>query len=231
MEKRPRLLDLFCCAGGAAMGYHRAGFDVTGVDIENQPNYPFDFVRADALELEPEFLSGFDAIHASPPCQAYSVTAKRTGAGGNWPMLVEPVRRMLSGTGLPYVIENVVGAPLRNPAVLCGTMFPGLRVIRHRLFESNFPIKVPAHAPHPLCHTLDKRKRHYGKTDEWKDYVQVNGGGNCTAMAARDAMGISWMTKRELNEAIPPAYAECVGRSLLTHIESRSPQEIVVKNG
>ena len=213
--RRPRLLDLFCCAGGAAKGYHDAGFDVTGVDIDEQPNYPFDFMRADALKLGSNFLSKFDAIHASPPCQAYSVTAKRTGVGYKWPMLVEPVREMLRSTGLPYVIENVVGAPLIDPVVLCGTMFPGLRVIRHRLFEANFEIIPPVHSSHPLCHTLDKRKSHYGKTDEWVDFVSVNGGGNCSADSARDAMGISWMTKKELNEAIPPAYAKFVGNSLM----------------
>ena len=224
---RPRLLDLFCCAGGSAKGYHEAGFDVTGVDLAEQPNYRFDFICADALKLDPKFLSGFDAIHASPPCQAYSVTARRTGRGDEWPTLIGPVREMLSATGLPYVIENVVGAPLEDPIMLCGTMFPGLRVIRHRLFETNFDITPPEHrhAEHPLCHTLDKRKPHYGKTDEWINFVQVNGGGNCSADAARDAMGIDWMTKRELNEAIPPAYTRFVGKALMERI---MPEMMVV---
>ena len=213
VKTRPRLLDLFCCAGGAAQGYHEAGFDIVGVDIAEQPNYPFKFIRADAMSLTGKFLRSFDAIHASPPCQAYSVTAKRTKQGDKWPMLIPHVRRMLRKAGVPYVIENVVGAPLEKPVVLCGTMFPRLRVIRHRLFESNFYIRQPdhAHKDHPLCHTLDKRKPHYGKTDEFVNYVQVNGGGNCTVLAARDAMRIDWMTKRELNEAIPPAYARYVG--------------------
>ena len=104
---------------------------------------------------------------------------------------------------------------MRDYVVLCGTMFPELRVLRHRLFETNFPVMAPAHARHPLCHTADKRKAHYGKTDEWSDYVQVTGGGNCSADAARDAMGIPWMTKKEINEAIPPAYARWVGRYLM----------------
>ena len=210
-----KLLDLFCCAGGAAAGYWQAGFEITGVDCLPQPNYPFPFIRADALALSMDFIRSFDAVHASPPCQAYSVTAKRTGNGGAWPRLIEPVRDMLKRSGLPYVIENVPGTPLHNPAILCGTMFPGLRVIRHRLFETNFQLVLPRHGPHPLCHTLDWRKPHYGKTDEWKDYVQVTGGGNCSRDAARDAMGIDWMTKVELNEAIPPAYAEFMGRELL----------------
>lgn len=220
---RPKLLDLFCCAGGAALGYERAGFDVVGVDNEPQPNYPFAFIEADALGLADDFIAGFDVIHASPPCQHYSDLAKRNGNGDDWPDLVGSTRDMLNATGKPWVIENVEGAPLRSPVVLCGTMFPGLRVIRHRLFESNFPIRQPHHIPHvehPLVHTLDKRKNHYGKTCEWADFVQVTGGGNCSIAAARDAMGIDWMTKREINEAIPPAYAEYVGVEFIFQLDS-----------
>lgn len=213
---RPRLLDLFCCAGGAAEGYYRAGFDVVGVDIDPQPNYPFPYFQTDALKLPLWFLRGFDVIHASPPCQSYSVTAKRTGKGNAWPRLIDPVRDKLESAGKPWVIENVVGAPLRPDLMLCGTMFSDLRVIRHRLFESNIELpKAPKHPPHPLVHTLDRRKNHYGKTDEWKDYVQVTGGGNCSVEAAADAMGIGWpVTKRELNESIPPAYTKFIGRAL-----------------
>ncbi len=212
---RPKLLDLFCCAGGAAKGYKQAGFKVVGVDIAPQPNYPFPFIQANVLKLDRKFLLSFDAVHASPPCQSYSVLAKRTGKGSLWPRLIDPVREMLVRSGLPYVIENVVGAPLLNPIRLCGTMFPGLRVLRHRLFETNFKIIPPPHPPHPKVHTKDRRKAHFGKTDEWKDYVQVTGGGNCSVSAARDAMGIDWMTKRELNEAIPPAYAYFIGIELM----------------
>lgn len=209
---RPRLLDLFCGAGGAAVGYHRAGFDVVGVDKHPQPSFPYEFIQQDVLEIDSSFLSSFDAIHASPPCQAYSDLAARNGNADDHPRLIEPVRKMLMDTGLPYIIENVEGAPLRNYIVLCGTMFNGLRVLRHRLFEANFIIPVPEHGKHPLVHTYDKRKRHYGKTDEWKDFVTVTGGGNCSIASARDAMGIDWMIKREINEAIPPAYTEYVGR-------------------
>ena len=141
---KPRLLDLFCCAGGAGVGYARAGFEVIGVDIKEQPNYPLPFVKADALALNRSFLLTFDAIHASPPCQSYSDLAKRNGNAHEWPRLIEPVREMLKGTGLPYVIENVDGAPLIDPVVLCGTMFPSLRVLRHRLFEANFEIYTAA---------------------------------------------------------------------------------------
>jgi DNA (cytosine-5)-methyltransferase 1 len=212
--KKPRLLDLFCCAGGAGVGYSRAGFDVVGVDIKPQPNYPLPFIQTDVLLLDPEFIASFDAIHASPPCQSYSDLAKRNGNADAWPRLIEPVRDMLVRSGLPYVIENVEGAPLRDPILLCGTMFKGLRVLRHRLFEANFPIVAPEHGKHPKVHTFDKRKSHYCTTDDMRDFVQVTGGGNCTIAAARDAMGIDWMTKNELNEAIPPAYTQYIGEQL-----------------
>ena len=211
------LLDLFCCAGGAGVGYSRAGFQVVGVDIHRQPNYPLPFIQADVMKLDPKFIALFDAVHASPPCQAYSDLAKRNRNADDWPRLIEPVRELLIGTGRPYVIENVEGAPLIDPVVLCGTMFPKLRVLRHRLFEANFDIIAPAHKKHPKVHTFDRRKSHYGKTDEWEDYVQVTGGGNCTLAAARDAMGINWMTKGEINESIPPAYALLIGKQLLRH--------------
>lgn len=202
------------------MGYHRAGFDVVGIDLSPQPRFPFQFIQSDALTLDRDFLLSFDAIHASPPCQSYSDLAKRNRNADKWPRLIEPVRELLISTGLPYVIENVEGAPLLNPIVLCGTMFPGLRVIRHRLFESNFQILVPDHRKHPKVHTFDKRKSHYGKTNEWTDFVQVTGGGNSTIAAARDAMGIDWMSKGELNEAIPPAYTEFIGTQLLNYLQN-----------
>jgi DNA (cytosine-5)-methyltransferase 1 len=224
---RPLLLDLFCGAGGAAMGYHRAGFDVVGVDIEPQPRYPFRFIHSSfetfAYWWNPWGLGVRNpwglrkqvaAIHASPPCQRYSILAKRNGNADKWPDLIPVVRNYCAVSGLPYVIENVEGAPLIDPVMLCGTMFPELRVLRHRLFESNFPITAPPHGPHPLVHTHDKRKRHYGTTDEWRDFVQVTGGGNSTLAAAGDAMGIDWMNKREINESIPPAYTEHIGRQI-----------------
>lgn len=201
------------------MGYHRAGFEVVGVDIDPQPRYPFEFIQGDALNLDPDFLATFDAIHASPPCQSYSDLARRNGNAHMWPRLVEPVRNMLTGLGVPYVIENVEGAPLNDPIVLCGTMFPELRVIRHRLFESNVRFNVPRHGKHPLVFTHDKRKKHYGKLDQNVSFVQVTGGGNCSVANAKDAMGIDWMTKGELNEAIPPLYTEYLGQQLLAEVE------------
>lgn len=228
---KPRLLDLFCCAGGASVGYAQAGFDVTGVDIKPQPNYPFAFMQANALGLDPDFIASFDAVHASPPCQAYSDLAKRNRNADEWPRLIEPVRDILARSGLPYIIENVDGAPLLDPVVLCGTMFPELRVLRHRLFEANFEIVAPLHRKHPKVHTFDRRKSHFGKTNEWKDFVQVTGGGNCTLAAARQAMGIDWMTKTEINESIPPAYTRFIGRELLRQLSSPdAEQEKLRKN-
>lgn len=224
MRRRPRLLDLFCCAGGAGVGYQRAGFDVVGVDLDPQPNYPFEFHQHDALTLDWDWVMSFDAIHASPPCQSYSDLAKRNRNAHEWPRLVEPVRDMLNATGKPWIIENVEGAPLIDPVILCGTMFPPLRVIRHRLFESNIELSTPMHLPpreHPLVFTHDKRKSHYGKLDQDTSFVQVTGGGNCTMKNAREAMGIDWMrTKVELNEAIPPAYTEYLGKQLLAAVRS-----------
>ncbi|HVC46239.1 MAG TPA: DNA cytosine methyltransferase [Terracidiphilus sp.] len=227
--RRLRLLDLFCCAGGAGAGYAEAGFDVVGVDIDPQPNYPFAFIQTDALRLDPKFLSTFDAIHASPPCQSYSDLAKRNGNADKWPRLIDPIRDILLRSGLPYMIENVEGAPLRDPIILCGTMFKGLRVLRHRLFEVNFPVLTPKHGPHPKVHTFDKRKAHYGKTNDMIDFVQVTGGGNCTIAAARDAMRIDWMTKNELNEAIPPAYTRFIGKQLATYLVAKELTEQELK--
>lgn len=212
-----KLLDLFCGAGGAAMGYHRAGFEVVGVDINPQPNYPFEFHQADALTFP---LDGYDVIHASPPCQRYSVLAKRNGNAEDWPDLVDPIRKRLIASNRPWVIENVVGSPLTHPVVLCGRMFPGLRVYRHRLFESSSKLTAPPHLPHyELCYTRDRRKPHYGQLDEMTAFVTVTGGGNSSKAAAADAMGIDWQTtKRELNEAIPPAYTEHIGRQLALNL-------------
>jgi DNA (cytosine-5)-methyltransferase 1 len=226
---RPRLLDLFCGAGGAAVGYYRAGWDVVGVDIEEQPNYPFEFVQGDAFDFMLAWLRNagehFDAIHASPPCQAYSDLQKRTGR--TYPKLIGHVRELLIEGGLPYVIENVEGAPLIDPILLCGTMFPGLRVLRHRLFESNVSLSAPAHPkPHPLVFTHDKRKAHYGQLDQDTSYVQVTGGGNCSVANKAAAMGIDWMTGAELNEAIPPRYTEYVGRFLLAGDLTRARRAI-----
>jgi DNA (cytosine-5)-methyltransferase 1 len=224
-----RILDLFSGAGGAAVGYHRAGFDVVGVDIDPQPRYPYEFRRGDAVGMlewityvQPEH---FDVIHASPPCQAHSDLQKQSKR--EYPDFIARVRDLLKRWGGPYVIENVEGAPLKDPIVLCGTMFPELRVIRHRLFESNIPLTAPLHGSHPLVFTHDKRKAHYGKLDQSTAFVQVTGGGNATVANKADAMGIDWMNGRELNEAIPPAYTEYIGEQLMTYLTSTTGMEAV----
>lgn len=213
----PHLVDLCCSAGGATRGYQMAGWTVTGIDVEPQPNYIGDhFIYADVLELTPDDLAGFDAAAASPPCQRYSDLAKRNGNAHEHPDLIPQVRELLIASGLPYVIENVEGAPLIDPIMLCGTMFPELRVLRHRLFESNVALTASPHKAHPLVFTMDKRKAHYGTLDQDTAFVSVNGGGNCSVANKRAAMGITWgMTGRECNEAIPPAFTEHLGRQLL----------------
>jgi DNA (cytosine-5)-methyltransferase 1 len=224
---RPRLLDLCCCAGSAAMGYHNAGFDVVGVDIAPQPNYPFEFVQMDALEFLYNYGGdGWDAIHASPPCQKYSVMGnlhRHNGYDEKHPDMIAAMRERLEWWGIPWVIENVPGAPLENPIMLCGSMF-GLRVYRHRLFESSFLMLAPPHVPHKD----DTPSSGRGKSS--KGYVCVSGSGGvqgvpyaylCEAMG-----GVDWMNKRELSQAIPPAYTEFVGRQLLQHIEHVKQTEI-----
>jgi DNA (cytosine-5)-methyltransferase 1 len=219
---RSRLLDLFCGAGGCSVGYHRAGFDVVGVDIKPQPNYPFTFHRADAIQFVNVYGGSFDAIHASPPCQAY--TTLRTLQGGKeYPDLVAPVREWLKGYGVPYVIENVVGAPLINPVQLCGSSF-GLRIRRHRLFETNFPLMAPPCAHYWQQDQIypalngDDRKRG-GRSG----IVGVYGnGGDKRADLWPKEMGIDWMTRDELTQAIPPAMTEHIGHYLLNAVNARA---------
>jgi DNA (cytosine-5)-methyltransferase 1 len=211
---KPRLLDLFCGAGGAARGYADAGFEVVGVDIKPQPRYPFPFVQGDALEymewdLGKSELGQFDAIHASPPCQAF--TKARKLQGNEHPDLVGLTRELLIETGLHYVIENVKGAPLINPVVLEGQMFPELNVHRPRLFETNWPLEVPLMRPPPPRQTKMGRPLIEGEA------IQVVGHFS-DVPAGRRAMGIDWMTQGELAQAIPPAYTEFIGRQLLEQL-------------
>ena len=204
--KRPRLLDLFCCAGSAARGYEAAGFEVVGVDIEPQPNYPFEFHQADALTFP---LSGFDAIHASPPCQAFSLGSISAGTRHKHPDLIEPTRRRLSSAGVPWVMENVPGAPLQAPAKLCGAMF-GLPLVRIRHFESSFYLLTPA----PL------------KRETGRDFICLAGNarkkGQTNAVALQ-ALGLPSgvrMTRYEINQAIPPAYTAFIGRQLMQQVRA-----------
>lgn len=211
---RPRLLDLFCGAGGAAMGYHRAGFEVVGVDINPQPHYPFEFVQVDALKFLTYENDDFDAVHASPPCQSFTAYRRRGGGvGDRYLNLIPQTRHWLWVSGLPYVIENVPGAPLHNPVTLCGSSF-GLDVRRHRLFESNVPILAP-----PCDHSWQTpRFPQATNRSNLRSTVEI-GVWRIPLDVQRKAMGIEWMTLPELSEAIPPAYTEHIGRQLIEHIE------------
>jgi DNA (cytosine-5)-methyltransferase 1 len=217
---KPRLLDLFCCAGGAAAGYARAGFDVVGVDINPQPHYPFEFHQADALTFP---LDGFDVIHASPPCQFASAASnvwngRRAKPEDRHPNLIPATRARLQERGLPYVIENVPRARrwLVNPLMLCGSMFE-TRVYRHRLFECQPPIYFP---PMGCNHSfaMPARKGAYHVLDEAHPFITAVGH-NFSAASGRIAMQIDWMTRDEMAQAIPPAYTEWIGRQLLASIE------------
>ena len=226
---RPRLLDLFCGAGGAAVGYHRAGFDVVGVDLEPQPRYPFEFIQADALEFMERMLAGgtwewkglglFDAIHASPVCYAWSKMRDcRPGSKDDQPDLITPLRPLLRATGLPYVIENVPGAPLINPVRICGSGV-GLKVQRHREFECSFPAWGVA-----CSHGQNRWNPDYKHaTNRTRRRVPVIGEWRVPKALQDEAMGIDWMTLEELTEAIPPAYTEWIGRQLLESLGRPTP--------
>ena len=217
--RRPLLLDLFCGGGGAGAGYHAAGFDVTGVDIAPQPYYPFPFLRADALTVD---LAGFDVIHASPPCQAYSA-ATPTDRRASHADLVAPVRaRLVDAVASPggpwaYVIENVPGAPLNDPVTVCGDSLR-LGVRRHRLFESNLPLTGT-----PCWHDRDAPA-----VPVYGSYGQRGGGRNPlegesspSTEDARAAMRIDWMPWPALTQAIPPAYTHWLGVQLHRHRPER----------
>jgi DNA (cytosine-5)-methyltransferase 1 len=233
---RPRLLDLYCGEGGAGMGYYRAGWDVFGVDLNDDHRdrktrprpkplrrYPFPCVEADAFGfLLDGGWRGFDAIHASPPCQAWSPITRITGAKAHHVDLIGPTRQLLEETGLPYVIENVERAPLAAGSVLlCGSMFdPPLDVRRHRLFEANWALEPPQW---PCRHKLwtprfqpaDSRERRAGKLLR---VVPVYGSTRVAGDAALRcrAMEIEWMSRAGICEAIPPRYTEFVGAQLLS---------------
>ncbi|HJT92947.1 MAG TPA: DNA cytosine methyltransferase [Mycobacterium sp.] len=223
---RPLLLDLFCGAGGAAMGYHRAGFDVIGVDVAPQPHYPFTFIQADALDVlengeasapyrEGRQMCEVVAVHASPPCQQFTAYRRKGhGVGDGYANLIPAIRKLLLAAGLPYVIENVEQArsELRDPVKLCGSMF-GLDVQRHRLFESNVRIDQPrcdhsVWAPRfpPATNRANQRKT--VEVGVWRIPLHIQSA----------AMGIDWMTREELSQAIPPAYTGHVGRQLLKEL-------------
>ena len=219
----PVLLDLFCGAGGAAKGYADAGFEVVGVDIVDQPRYPYEFHRADALDVLRLVAGGVpswrvDAVHASPPCQAY-IRSGMVAKDGRHPDLLPPTRDLLDACGLPYVIENVPGAPMRADLLLCGSMF-GLEVRRHRWFETNW--NVPPWTP-----TCDHSRpitgvygHPHGKGGAWRNGSRPMLPSDLPTWSR--AMGIDWMTAAEIGAAIPPAYTEFIGKRLLEHLSERA---------
>ena len=222
-----KLLDLFCGAGGAGMGYHQAGFEVVGVDINPQPHYPFEFHQADALEYVTEHGHEFDVIHASPPCQVHSAMTK-----GLWkdrlpdhPQLIEPTRDLLLKLGKPFIIENVPGSPLINPTLLCGTMFNlttkhGSQLRRHRYFETNWEVGLVPPCNHNNYSTVTVNE---GRKIPATIGVYGHAGGSSnrdnilmfTTQDRKDAMGIQWMNGDELSQAIPPAYTKFIGERYL----------------
>ena len=249
-------LDLFCGAGGASMGLHQAGFEVLGVDINRQDHYPFGIRNCDVLELPIKYLRKFDLIWASPPCQRFSVMTKRWKRESNHPDLIAPVRQMLKESGKPYIIENVVGAPLINPVMLCGSMFGlqtkyGSQLRRHRLFECSFFVWQPEcrHSKGSVIGVYGGgqhpgRRYHRNPDGTLKTPHKIipatigvygNAGGSSkrdgtagfSTADRRDAMGIDWMTGKELSQAIPPAYAKYLAeqflQSLQSHRKGRKP--------
>lgn len=217
-------LDAFCCSGGMGMGYYLAGFEVIGVDIDPQPHYPFTFHQADAVDFIRRYGSAFHLIHGSPPCQDYSNLNAYNHR--DYPRLIEPTREAMLATGRPYVIENVevAGVELVDPITLCGPMF-GLHVYRHRVFETNWGLAAPEHPKH-----VERCTRNGYLPTADKPFMSIHGGRHSRAWqnAACDAMGMPWIKVpaggdiqlgiREVCEAIPPAYAEFIGRQAAAHL-------------
>lgn len=197
-----RVLDLFCCEGGASAGYVAAGHSVTGVDCVPRGNYPFEFIHEDALDFLGNQWRNYDFIHASPPCQGFSNTKKLNGYVHD--DLIAPTRRLLQEIGKPYVIENVVGAPLINPTLLCGSMFD-IRTYRHRIFEASFSLQAPVHPEH-LARTAQM-----GRPVSDDEYMHIVGSFSGVDLA-RKIMGMPWASQRGLSQAIPPCYTEFIAR-------------------
>ena len=212
MARKPLALDLFCGAGGASMGLHRAGFIVIGVDIKPQPRYPFSFVQGDALRYP---LTGFDLVWASPHCQRYTALGGREDLSG-YPDQIPAVRARLAKCKSLTIIENVIGAPLRVDLTLCANYF-GLRSYRHRIFETNFQIKQPPHPAH------DKRvnRRGENRKTHWDNGGHITITGDIGSYIGPAALGIDWMNGNELSQAIPPAYAEYIGRAARKALKNR----------
>ncbi len=203
-----RLLDLYCCGGGAGYGYEQSGFDVTGVDKYPQPKHRGKFILSDAIEYLKAHWHEYDAVHASPPCQAYSMASMQfRKAGKEYVDLIEPTRKALIETGLPYVIENVPGSPLINPIELCGAMF-GMKTYRHRLFESNIDLIAPYHPEHIAPNAK------MGRPPKENEFVQYVGHFSGVRMVQK-MTGLHWLGQVELAQSIPPQYTKYIGEQLM----------------
>lgn len=206
-----KMLDLYCGGGGAGYGYEQAGFNVTGVDIKPQPKYQGKFIQADAIDYLKAHFQEYDVVHASPPCQAYSMASMQfRKAGKAYVDLIEVTRRELIKTGKPYIIENVSGSPLKNPIELCGLMF-GMRTYRHRLFESNIEIKTP---PHPK-HTAQNAKM--GRKPKDGEFIQYVGHFSGVGLV-QEMTGLYWLGQSELAQSIPPQYTKFIGDLIIRSI-------------
>ncbi len=224
------------------MGYHQAGFEVVGVDIRPQPRYPFEFIQADCLTLDPDFVASFDAIHASPPCQAHSSISNVSGRQQHHVDRIPETRALLMASGRPWVMENVVGAPLRSPFMLCGTMFGlmtscGAELQRHRLFETNWFIGLVPQCSHGVGtgvvgvyggHAHDRRRKTITVTGSTAQQNVIKNRSRLTFPVgeAQRAMGIDWMTMAGLSQAIPPAYTKFIGERLLDHVRAPALEQV-----
>ena len=213
-----KLLDLYCCAGGAGYGYEQAGFDVTGVDIEYQPKHRGKFIQADAIEFLKVNYQNYDVIHASPPCQAYSTASMQFRTKGKrYDDLISITREILQKINKPYIIENVPGSPLLNPIVLCGAMF-NMRTYRHRLFESNIKLISPPHPEHIYPNAKMGRKP---KENEFIQYVGHFSGVNLV----QEMTGLHWLGQKELAQSIPPAYTKFIGEQIIKILKDENEQK------
>lgn len=207
MEKL-KLLDLYCCGGGAGYGYELAGFEVTGVDIDPQPKHRGNFIQSDAIEFLMDNYKNYDVIHASPPCQEYSMSSKQFRIKGKkYPDLINKTRDALITIGKPYIIENVPGSPLVNPITLCGTMF-GMDTYRHRLFESNMNLTTPIHKKH-----VNKNAK-MGRAPKEGEFIQYVGHFS-GVKKVQEMTGLHWLGQYELAQSIPPQYTHYLGKQIL----------------
>lgn len=206
---RPKALELFSGASGAGMGYYRAGFDVVAVDNQPMPRNPFEFVQADAFDYLAEHGHRFDFVHASPMCRDWTPLTSVAGTRGTGWQLAK-IETMLEELGKPYVIENVMGSPLKADIRLCGKMFD-LRVKRHRKFRSNVPLIAPDHPD--TCRTVPTATKQ--RRQRWAEGWDISITGDVGTYMAVEAMGIDWMNGEELSQAIPPAYTEYIGKFVM----------------